>query len=242
MPELMPESLLCLEQINAGYDQRDVLRGVSLSVSAGHFAAVIGPNGHGKTTIMRAICGLIPARSGRVFFQGRDITGMDPASRRIHGLAMVPQGDLLFPQMSVKENLLLGAHTESSAVRITEKIDKVYEIFPILSSRSKQLAYTLSGGERRMLSIGRALAAQSKLLIVDEPSLGLSPKIVDEVYAALASLGSLGVTVLLVEENVSRASSFAKTLHLVDQGEIVWSGTPEEAESASDILSTYLGA
>ena len=238
----MSTSLLSIEQLSAGYDERDVLRGVSISVSAGQFAAVIGPNGHGKTTIMRAICGLIPARSGRIFFQGRDITSMDPASRRIHGLAMVPQGDLLFPQMSIRENLLLGAHTESNAARIAANIDKVYEIFPVLSARSNQLAYTLSGGERRMLSIGRALAATSKLLIVDEPSLGLSPKIVDEVYAALAGLDSLGVTVLLVEENVSRAREFAKTLHLVDQGEIVWSGTPEEADSAKDILSTYLGA
>ena len=238
----MSTSLLSIEQLSAGYDEQDVLRGVSISVSAGQFAAVIGPNGHGKTTIMRAICGLIPARSGRIFFQGQDITSMDPASRRIHGLAMVPQGDLLFPQMSIRENLLLGAHTESDAARIAVNIDKVYEIFPVLSARSSQLAYTLSGGERRMLSIGRALAATSKLLIVDEPSLGLSPKIVDEVYAALAGLDSLGVTVLLVEENVSRAREFAKTLHLVDQGEIVWSGTPEEADSAKDILSTYLGA
>ena len=238
----MTASLLSIEQLSAGYDERDVLRGVSVSVSVGQFAAVIGPNGHGKTTLMRAICGLIPARSGRIFFQRQDITSMDAASRRIHGLAMVPQGDLLFPQMSVRENLLLGAHTESDTTRIAANIDKVYQIFPVLSARSSQLAYTLSGGERRMLSIGRALAAKSKLLIVDEPSLGLSPKIVDEVYAALAGLGSLGVTVLLVEENVSRASEFAETLHLVDQGEIVWSGTTEEADSAKDILSTYLGA
>ena len=238
----MSEPLLSIEQVTAGYDEREVLRGVSITVEAGDFTAVIGPNGHGKTTIMRAICGLIPVRSGRVVFQGRDISRMDAASRRINGVAMVPQGDMLFPQMTVLENLQLGAHIEPNAARITEKIDQVYEIFPVLQSRRKQLAYTLSGGERRMLSIGRALAADCELLIVDEPSLGLSPKIVDDVYAALASLRSLGVTVLLVEENVSRASEFAQTLHLVDQGDVVWSGTSEEAESASDILSTYLGA
>lgn len=238
----MSVSLLAIDQISAGYDERDVLRGVSARVTSGIFTAVIGPNGHGKTTIMRAISGLIPVRSGQISFQGRDITGMDPASRRAQGIAMVPQGDLLFPEMTVRENLLLGAHIERDASRITEKIDKVCEIFPVLGARRDQLAYTLSGGERRMLSIGRALAADSQLLIVDEPSLGLSPKIVDDVYAALAGLETLGVTVLLVEENVSRAVEFAANLHLVDQGKIVWSGTSEEASSASDILSTYLGA
>ena len=158
------------------------------------------------------------------------------------GIAMVPQGDLLFPQMTVQENLMLGGHVEKDADRLSTNIDKVYEIFPVLKQRTQQLAYTLSGGERRMLSIGRALAANSQLLVVDEPSLGLSPKIVDEVYNALEGLSALGVTVLLVEENVSRASEFANQLYLIDQGDVTWSGTPEEASDASDILSTYLGA
>ncbi|MDC0115950.1 ABC transporter ATP-binding protein [Octadecabacter sp.] len=238
----MSAPLLSIQNISAGYDGRDVLRGVSIDVTEGQFCAVIGPNGHGKTTVMRAICGLIPARSGKVVFDGQDITGLDPASRRGLGIAMVPQGDMLFPDMSVRENLLLGAHIERDTARIGRKLDTIHEIFPVLGNRADQLAYTLSGGERRMLAIGRALAADSKLLIVDEPSLGLSPKIVDEVYAALSGLGSLGVTVLLVEENVSRASDFADVLYLIDQGDVVWSGASDDVESSSDILATYLGA
>ncbi|MBU2867428.1 ABC transporter ATP-binding protein [Pacificibacter marinus] len=238
----MTQPLLEIKDICAGYGERDVLHDVSISVMGGEFTAVIGPNGHGKTTLMRAICGLIPARSGRVIFDGRDMAAMDPAARRVAGIAMVPQGDLLFPDMTIRENLLIGSNIEKSAARRADKIAKVFEIFPALASRQKQVAYTLSGGERRMLSIGRALAADSKLLIVDEPSLGLSPRLVDDVYAALTSLGEIGVTILLVEENVTRAQDFTEQLYLVDQGKVAWSGTAQDVDSAAGILSTYLGA
>lgn len=235
-------SLLSLHNVVAGYDERDVLRGVSFDIPQGRFVAVIGPNGHGKTTLMRAICGVTPLRQGRILLDGRDISKLDAASRRAAGVAMAPQGDMLFPQMSVQENLLLGAHIEADKTDVAARIDEVYSIFPALSKRQKQLAYTLSGGERRMLAIGRAMSGRSRLLIVDEPSLGLSPRIVDEVYAALRSLKAKGAAVLLVEENVSRARDFSEDLYLVDQGAIVWSGAASDVDSASDILTTYLGA
>lgn len=237
----MTAALLKVVDLYAGYDRRDVLSGISIEVTKGRFAAVIGPNGHGKTTLMRAICGLIPTRNGSISFNGREIAGLDAASRRQLGIAIAPQGDLLFPYMTVWENLLLGARVEPERRKMRENLTAVYTLFPLLEQRKGQLAYTLSGGERRMLAIGRAIAASSDLLIVDEPSLGLSPRIVDEVYNGLMTLKAQGITVLLVEENVSRATEFGDDIFLVDQGRVVWSGTCQLAESSADILSTYLG-
>ena len=233
--------MLELKNVVAGYGATTIVNGISLTVESGKCSALVGPNGHGKTTLLRAVSGLIRLRSGSIRFDGVDIT-RERAERLVErGLIHMPQGDLVFPDMTVEENVILGAFTRSAARTARSRMDDVYGIFPRLLERRTQRARTLSGGERRMLAIGRGLMANGRFLMIDEPSLGLAPVIVDEVYQQLRTIVDSGATVLLVEENVRRAQSLADRTHLVENGEIVRTATGSDLLDEQALRETYLG-
>lgn len=234
-------SLLELRDIQAGYSAQIVLRGLSLDLQGGEFAALIGPNGHGKTTLLRAISGLVRLRGGQIRLEGRDISGLRPDQIVAAGIVHVPQGDLLFPEMTVRDNLRMGAYLPEAAAHEAERLEEVYALLPKLRDRQHQTASTLSGGERRMVGIGRGLMAGGKLLMLDEPSLGLAPIVIDQIYAVIARLRESGRSVLVVEENASRIAEYADRLHLLDNGTFVWSGGGAEFLARPEILATYLG-
>lgn len=242
MSKRQMEAILHVESVVAGYDEINVLRGLSLSAMRSEITAIIGPNGHGKTTLCRVIAGVLAARSGCVRFMDKRIDGLGPRRIRGLGVALLPQGDLLFPRMTVLENLLLGGYLVRNKSELNRQLDKVYGLLPRLYERRNQRADTLSGGERRMLAIGRAFAGHCQLLVADEPSLGLAPKIVDDVYAALASFAREALGVLIVEEDTTRIADFADRVFLVDEGRVAWCGDTAEMSSSSHIVSSYLGA
>ncbi|MGJ8628674.1 MAG: ABC transporter ATP-binding protein [Sulfitobacter sp.] len=233
--------LLSVEGIVSGYLNRPVLHGVSLEITKGSVSAVIGPNGHGKTTLLRSLSGLLTLREGSVTFDGVDISAATVHSRVERGIIHVPQGDQLFADMSVEENLLMGAYRHNDPVLTARKLDEVFAFFPKLKDRRRQVASSLSGGERRMVGIGRGLMADGKLMMIDEPSLGLAPLIIEQIYEGLAALRDIELSFLVVEENPSRLMDIADDLYLFDAGKIVWSGTPDAAKGSQDILRTYLG-
>jgi branched-chain amino acid transport system ATP-binding protein len=231
--------VLTVRGLQAGYGQTRVLTGVDLHVDAGEFVVVLGPNGHGKTTMLRAISGLIPVRAGTVEFKGHRLDRARAESIVAHGITHIPQGDLLFPDMTVEENLLMGAF-RSYATR-ADQLRTVYEIFPRLAERRTQRTRTLSGGERRMVALGRGLMSKADLLMIDEPSLGLAPVLVEEVYERIAEISRTGVTVLLVEENMAYVRSVADRVYLVESGAVVLEGTPEHVLENESVVATYLG-
>lgn len=233
--------MLSCSDLEAGYLNRPVLHGVAMEVPGGGVVAVIGPNGHGKSTLLRTFSGLLTPRAGRITFAGEDITHAKVHARVEAGLVHVPQGDQLFTDMTVEENLLMGAYLCTDSGETRNRLERVYALFPKLEQRRTQIASSLSGGERRMTGIGRGLMAQARLLMLDEPSLGLAPLVVDQIYKALASLREEGLSILVVEENPSRLLAFADGLCLMDAGRVVWNGDTAEARRSEDILNTYLG-
>ena len=234
-------SRLSLSGVAAGYGVHEVVTGVSLSVPDGAVVALVGPNGHGKTTLLKALSGLIKTSAGRIEFEHQEITNRRPEAIARLGIAHVPQGDLLFPLMTVWENLLMGAFSEKSREAIEGRLNTVFELFPKLKSFKSQTANSLSGGERRMVGIGRGLMAGASLMLLDEPSLGLAPIVIDQVYSAIAVMKSKNVSVLLVEENPERAASVAEHVYLLDRGKIAWSGDFKELLASKNVLHTYLG-
>ncbi len=234
------ESLLSVNNLTAGYGHTEVLHGLSFEVSHGGITAIIGPNGHGKSTLLRTLSGLNATWSGTVVFDGKPLPKGAP-DRAHSGLVLVPQGDQLFIDMSVEENLLMGAFSRNDSSRINQSLTDVYTLFPKLKERHKQRASSLSGGERRMVGIGRGMMADGKLLMIDEPSLGLAPLIIEQIYEALGLLASQGSSILVVEENPSRVSNIALQFHLVDGGHFAWSGNAQDLSQSGDILKTYLG-
>lgn len=227
--------------LSTGYGPSMVLDDVSVSVPAGKLVVVIGPNGHGKSTLLRAVSGLLPARAGSIHVDGEDVTGRPPQDLVGRGIVHIPQGDLLFPDMTVEENLLMGAYTAGAWKQRKARLDSVVELFPRLGERRRQRARTLSGGERRMLALGRGLMADARLLMIDEPSLGLAPVLVDEVYGKLREIRDRGLTILLVEENFSHVTSMADHVYLIESGRIVRDGPVDALLADPALMSTYLG-
>jgi branched-chain amino acid transport system ATP-binding protein len=233
--------MLEIEEVSAGYGKQRVLHGVSLSLSQGQLITIIGPNGHGKTTLLRCISGLVRATGGKIRLHGQDIAKLRINEIVQRGVVQIPQGDLIFPQMSVIENLLMGAYLERNRATVQQRLDEVYGLLPRLRERHRQIADTLSGGERRMLAIGRGLMSGGQILLVDEPSLGLAPKMIDHIYDLLAELKSEGRTILLVEENASRVADLADRIYLLDDGKIVWQGQSQQLWDNTELIETYLG-
>ncbi|MQA25962.1 MAG: ATP-binding cassette domain-containing protein [Micromonosporaceae bacterium] len=224
----------------AGYGQIEALHGVSLHVEGGEAVALVGANGAGKTTLLSAIAGLVPARRGAILLDGQDITRW-PTERRVrHGVALVPEGRRVFAGLTVEENLMLGAYARRGR-DVASRKTQVLDLFPKLAARRRQHAGTLSGGEQQMLAIGRALMGAPRVLLLDEPSLGLAPLAVAEVVAALAKLVERGVTILLVEQNAHAAFEVAKRGYLLDRGEVAVAGTTEELADDPKVQAAYLG-
>jgi branched-chain amino acid transport system ATP-binding protein len=238
----MAEPVLELKQVRAGYDGRAVLAGVDLAVEAGRLTAIIGPNGHGKSTLLKTVSGLVRSSGGEMRHAGTRIDGMRPDQIVRRGIIQVPQGDLLFPAMTVNDNLLMGAYRETATSEIAGRLDFVFALLPKLKERRNQVAGTLSGGERRMCGIGRGLMAGEGLLMLDEPSLGLAPIVIDQIYEVIVDLCRQGRTILLVEENASRIAAYAHMIHLLDNGRFVWGGGGAELMARPEIFETYLGA
>lgn len=234
-------SLLSVEGIRAGYGETEVLHGLSLHVDDGETVVLLGPNGHGKTTLLRAISGLLPVRGGTVTFADRPLRGLRADAIVAHGVIHIPQGDLLFPEMTVLENLLMGAYRSNAWSRRNERLDHVFAVFPRLGERTKQLARSLSGGERRMLAIGRGLMGDARLLLIDEPSLGLAPVVIDELYDRIGDIKRSGQAILLVEESAAHVEGLADRLYLLENGEIVREGDPATLLADDALLQTYLG-
>jgi branched-chain amino acid transport system ATP-binding protein len=232
--------LLSVENLRAGYGAVEVLRGVDIRISHGELIALLGSNGAGKTTLNAVMSGLLAPRSGRVIFDGEDLTGVH--YRRIvqAGLIQVPEGRKVFPNLTVLENLELGAFTRARQ-RLSENIDRVFETFPRLRERMAQLAGTMSGGEQQMLAIGRGLMAEPKLLILDEPSLGLSPLLVEELFTLIAKLRTDGLAILLVEQNVGQSLDIADRAYVMENGTIRFSGTATELLDSDTLRQAYLG-
>lgn len=233
--------MLSVKNLQAGYGQLQVLWDISLEVAQGEFVALIGSNGAGKTTTLRAIAGLIPGLGGQVTFLDKTITGKPPYLISRAGLVFITEELNLFEAMTVHDNLLLGAYSSSNSKKTRHNLEQVFNLFPILKERQKQLAGTLSGGERRMLAVGRGMMAEPRLLMVDEPSLGLAPKVVFDVFEALKALHQLGVTLLLVEQNVNHTLQIADKAYVMEHGRIALQGTSAELLKNEYLGKMYLG-
>lgn len=236
----MAEPLLDVKDLVAGYDGTSVLRGVNLTIGAGSIVAVLGANGVGKTTLNKVLSGILRPQQGEVSFDGRRIDRLSPADIVAAGLVHVPEGRRLFPDLSVRENLELGSYRRGKAQR-ARTIEQVLTVFPRLKQRFDQRAGTLSGGEQQMVAIGRGMMGQPRLLILDEPSLGLAPRLVEEMFALIGRLNREGLTILLVEQNVVQSLELADAAHVMEQGSLVLSGTGAELAANSELAKTYLG-
>lgn len=237
----MAETILTVENIHVGYDSADVLEDVSLHVEQGTITCLLGSNGMGKTTLIRAILGLTPARRGSITFRGTDITRL-PTHKIVRlGVASIPEGRKVFPKMTVSENLRLGAFQEPSAQVVASRMEKVYATFPRLRERADQLAGTMSGGEQAMVSIGRGLMGEPALLIIDEPSLGLSPLFVKENFRVIKAINDSGVTVFLVEQNVKQTLAIAHGGYVLAKGRVAARGSARELETNEVFREAYFG-
>ena len=233
--------LLKADGIHAGYGKLEILHGVNLEVRPRELVSVIGPNGAGKSTAFKTIVGLLHPKSGRILFDSQDITGLLPYQVLRRGLAYVPQGRIVFPQMTVLENLEMGGYIETDPVRLREALHRVYALFPILAERRHQKAGTMSGGEQQMVAIGRALMTAPKLLLLDEPSLGLSPKFVTLIFEKLQAMQQAGYTLMVVEQNAAKALSVADRGYVLELGRNRFEGTGQALLGDPDVKRLYLG-
>lgn len=234
-------ALLEIDGLEAGYGGATVLAGVSLSLGAGETIAVVGGNGAGKTTLIRTIAGMVRATSGEVRFKGCDITRLRTDRICEMGLAQVPEGRQLFASLSVEDNLRLGAVLRRARARMSDNLTRIFDVFPRLKERRRQLAGTLSGGEQQMVAIGRALMAEPELMMLDEPSLGLAPMMVETMLETVAALAKQGISILLVEQNVAESLSLAQRGYVLENGEVVLQGTAVELLADERVRQAYLG-
>jgi branched-chain amino acid transport system ATP-binding protein len=237
--------MLRLRNVDAGYAKLTVLRRVSLHVSQGEIVTIVGANGAGKTTLLRTVAGLVRARGGEIAFDGHDVARVRTERLVAMGCSLVPEGRQVFATMPVHENLLLGAHVQHARGRRAEvaaDLERVYGLFPILRKRAGQLAGTLSGGEQQMLAIGRAMMARPKLMMLDEPSMGLAPLVVKDIFGIVKRIAEEGTTVLLVEQNARSALKIASRGYVLETGRIVLQGTAEELLANPDVQRAYLGS
>jgi len=234
------KELLGVTELNAGYGKVVVLRNVSLRVNEGEIVAVIGPNGAGKSTLLKNICGLVQPTSGKIIFKDQDITGQPAYKAAEAGISYVQEGGRPFPSMTVYENLRIGAYHQREILN-SDILDEVFELFPILKERQKQYARTLSGGEKQMLAIGRGLTSRPSLLMLDEPSLGIAPNLVKEIYGKLQKLRDFGLTVLLVEQDTAHALKLADRGYVLENGVVCLEGSGTELRRSEHIKTHYLG-
>ena len=235
------DALLAAEHLTAGYGKIDILHDVSLHVRPGEIVGVIGPNGAGKSTAFKTIVGFLPPRGGRVLFNGESITGLRPDLVLRRGLAYVPQGRIVFPQMTVLENLEMGAYIEREGARIAAALERVFALFPILDERRRQKAGTMSGGEQQMVAVGRALMTSPRLILLDEPSLGLSPKFVTLIFDKLVEMKHAGFTLMIVEQNAARALAIADRGYVLELGRNRFEGAGRALLEDPDVKALYLG-
>ena len=235
-------ALLEVRDLRAGYDKIEILKGVSLRVEAGQVVSIIGPNGAGKSTVFKTVFGLLPALAGRVLLSGEDVTNRSPAELLRRGMAYVPQGRNVFPLMTVEENLQLGAITRKDKAGVVSDIERMYDHFPVLKQRHTQQAGTLSGGEQQMLAVARALMLRPRLMLLDEPSFGLAPLIVRDLFKILGKINREDkVTILVVEQNAQLALELADQAYVIETGRIVMSGNAAEIANNEDVRKSYLG-
>jgi branched-chain amino acid transport system ATP-binding protein len=232
---------LAVRGLSAGYGETTVVREVDLEVGRGETFVLVGPNGHGKTTLLRAISGLLRPRAGEIELEGRRVESVRAEERTTHGLIHIPQGDHLFADLTVEENLLMGAFPRGAWGRRQAALDRVYEVFPSLRDRREQRARTLSGGERRQVAVGRGLMREPRLLLIDEPSLGLAPVIIETVYETIAAIAAQDVSILLVEENFTHIEGIADRVGVFEMGRIVRIGSAAELTADETLAQSYLG-
>jgi len=235
-------SLLKMSEVYAGYDDADVLSGITIEIKKGKITCLLGANGAGKSTVIKAILGLIAIRKGKVFFEEDEITRNETHEIVRKGIATIPEGRKVFPKLTVEENLQVGAILERDKNTVKDRFEKVMEIFPQLSGRKRQIAGTMSGGEQAMLSIGRGLMSNPKLLVIDEPSLGLSPLFVRENFKVIRSIRNKGVTILLVEQNVNQTLAISDYGYVISQGRVVTSGTSSFLKTTEQLQAAYFGS
>ncbi|MCL6640274.1 MAG: ABC transporter ATP-binding protein [Candidatus Rokubacteria bacterium] len=233
--------LLTVEDVTAGYGRMDILHGVSLHVDAGEIVSIIGPNGAGKSTAFKTIVGFLRPRRGRIRFNGEDITGLPPHLIVRKGLAYVPQGRIVFPQMTVLENLEMGAYIERDRARVEAALERVYRLFPILAERRRQRAGTMSGGEQQMVAIARALMTTPSLILLDEPSLGLAPKFVALIFEKLVEMRAAGYTLMVVEQNAARALAITDRGYVLELGRNRFEGPGPRLLTDPEVRRLYLG-
>ncbi|ANN67519.1 ABC transporter ATP-binding protein [Bordetella bronchialis] len=233
--------MLKVSQLRAGYGKTQVLNGLDFEVRAGEIVTLIGANGAGKTTTLKTLCGIIPCQGGSIEFEGRPLTHRTPYDIVDAGITMVPEGRQLFPHFTVRDNLLMGSYKRAARAQVRRKMDEVLEIFPRVKQRLGQYAGSLSGGEQQMVAIARGLMANPRLLMFDEPSLGLSPLLVQQMFDIIRGITAHGVTVLLVEQNVFRTLRLADRGYVLENGGIVLAGTGEELLNNPHVKKAYLG-
>ena len=234
--------MLEVSDLISGYGKSEVLREISLKVAKGQIVTIIGPNGAGKTTLFRTIFGLLPARKGRVIFEGEDLSKLSPLARIQRGIALVPQGRAVFPDLSVLENMEMGAYTVTNKKQVQETREECYRLFPVLRERVKQRAGTLSGGEQQMLVIARALMSKPRFLMLDEPSLGISPRLVKEIFKTIDVINkTANMTICLVEQNANIALKHGHFGYVMEGGQIRMSGSTQELMNDERVKHAYLG-
>jgi len=234
-------ALLEVRSVHAGYGKMEILHGVTLKVEAGQIVSIVGPNGAGKSTVFKAIFGLLRVRQGQVVFAGQEVTNHGPEVLLRQGMAFVPQGRNVFPLMSVEENLLLGAYIRRRSPELLDAVERVYAIFPLLRTRRKARAGDLSGGQQQMLEMGRALLLQPKLILLDEPTLGLAPRVFKEIFRIIQDMPQQGQTILMVEQNAAKALEISDYAYVLELGNNRYEGSGEAIRNDERVKRLYLG-